>query len=488
VSSVRLKDEVGVASAGIWCPHHTVPSVVHAIGEPTGEEDVNALQRFVQTYKQADLSLTGTLRRAAYVQQSVSASRHSVPLAGHRRASAVNGVTAPAPATKDTHKNTRASPEEATDEMAVDTENHAPTQIIGTEATRKCTRCSTTYSPRWWPIDKSRRTTTVDHRPPLLNGTGMNESRFPPSTSASPPYLHRRPSQHGLTKLNGEYSPADKNGPANSVDHQNQDSYECHKCHLKQIPAQPSPEPRPSPYSAQRPVLPAPRLPEYHNHPYGPPHAHPQTGVLPRPLGPPPTNGPEWYPGYEQRPADYGDKLRNAIPVANYRGGPPPPPAHHMNGFQPTPPHHAPPHHYPSGAHPPPQPFPAHQSPYGPVSIPSPHLSHPAGPRPYAPSASPPDVHSTMVRHSPQHSLSALNGGPPARVYSVDRVISAPTQSPPVSQAHVDPRGRTSPGRLDDTPITASTGPVGSSRRPNVNGTNGGSGASASPSLKNLLS
>ncbi|OOO10151.1 Bromo adjacent domain protein [Aspergillus oryzae] len=494
VQSVRLKDEVGVASAGIWCPHHTVPSVVHAVGEPTEEEGINALQRFVQNYKQADLSLTGTLRRAAYVQQSIIASQHSATSAGHRRASAVNGVTAPPPTTKDTSKNTGVPPEEATDEMAIDSENHAPTQVTGTDATRKCARCSTAYTPRWWPIDKSRRTTAADHRPPLLNGAGMNEPRFPPAASASPPYIHRNPSQHSLMKLNGEFNSADKNGlasnPEASLDQQNQDSYECHKCHLKQIPAQPSPEPRPSPYSAQRPVLPAPRLPEYHNHSYGP-HAHPpQTGVLPRPLGPPPSNGPEWYPGYEQRPGDYGDKLRNGIPVATYRGGPPPPPPHHMNGFQPAPSHHAPPHHYTSGAQPPPppQPFPTHQSPYGPVSIPSPHLSHPAGPRPYAPSASPPDVHSTMVRHSPQHSLSALNGGPPARVYSVDRVLSAPTQSPPVSQAHVDPRGRTPPGKLDDAPVTAPAGPTSSIRHTNVNGTNGGSGASASPSLKNLLS
>ncbi|KAE8148024.1 hypothetical protein BDV25DRAFT_159150 [Aspergillus avenaceus] len=488
-NTVRLKDEVGVASAGVWCPHHTIPNVVHGIGESTEEEGVNALQRFVQTYKQADLSLTGTLRRAAYVQQSIGALQHTATSGGHRRASAVNGVAAPPPP-RDAQKNTATSPEEAADEMVIDSENHPSAQITGPDATRKCARCSTAYSPRWWPIDKSR------HRHSLLNGIGVNEpvgARYP-ATSASPPFLHRNPSQHSLAKLNGDYSPADRNGPVSNHEvpfgQQNQESYECHKCHLKQIPAQPSPESRPSPYPAQRPVLPAPRLPEpgYHNHPYGP-HAQPPTGVLPRPLAPPPPSGPEWHPGYDQRPNEFGDKLRNGIPVASYRSGPPPPPpSHHLHSFQSTPSHHAPPHHYTSGAHPPPQAYTTHQSPYGPMSIPSPHLSHPAGPRPYAPSASPPDVQATMVRLSPQHSLSALNGGPPARIYPVDRVLSAPTQSPPVSQAHIDLRGRTPPGKLDDTPVIAPTGPPGSGRSANVNGTSGGSGASASPSLKNLLS
>ncbi|THC96236.1 hypothetical protein EYZ11_004270 [Aspergillus tanneri] len=499
VNSIKLGNETGVATAGIWCAHHTVPSVVHEINEPTEEEGVNALTRFVETYKQADLSLTGTVRRAAYVQQSIGASHHGGSVVS-RRSACANGVLASQSVPiKDSQKNATVSREEAPDEMEVDSESHRPAQIIGADLTKKCVRCATAYSPRWWPIDKSRRATIVDHRAPLLNGVGLNESagsRYPNTASASPPYLHRHPSQPPLPKVNGEYGPADWSGPASSIDGpggpQSQTLYECHKCHLKKIAAQPSPEPRPSPYSAQRPVLPAPRLPEYHSHPYGP-HAHPpqpQSGVLPRPIGAA-HSGPEWYPGYEQRTSDYGDsKIRNNIPIPSYRGGPAPPPAHHMNGYQPSSSHHPPPH-YTGGAHPPhppPQSYPAHQSPYGPVSMPSPHPSHTAGPRAYAPSASPPDVQATIVGHSPPHSLSALNGGPPPRVYSVDRVLKAPTQSPPISQAHVDPRGPT-PAKLEETPVLATPAPTSSNRPTStMNGTSGGSGASASPSLKNLLS
>ncbi|GAB1214860.1 hypothetical protein ATERTT37_004036 [Aspergillus terreus] len=121
VSSVRLGEETGVASAGIWCPHHTTPSV-HAIGEATEEEGVNALQRYVQAYKQADLSLTGTVRRATHIQQSVGVSQ---PGTSHRRASTVNGTAA-----KEGHKGSRTSP--APDEMAVDSENRSlPPQLDG---------------------------------------------------------------------------------------------------------------------------------------------------------------------------------------------------------------------------------------------------------------------------------------------------------------------------------------------------------------------
>lgn len=499
VNSVRLGEEVGSASAGIWCPHHPVSVTIHEIGEPTEEKGVNALRRYAEAYKQADLTLTGTIRKAAYVQQLVNVSHQTATPSANRRVSSVHSVTAPpvvsaapaAPAASTTPKDNHKTPEDAPDEMVIDSENHAPRPVTDTDVTRKCARCSSSFSPRWWPLDKSRRTTGVDHRTPLLNGVGLNDpvgSRFS-TASASPPYLHQTPTQHGLPRLNGEYSP-EKTALSAVNSEGSQTLYECHKCHLKKPVAQPqpSPEPRPSPYSAQRPVLPAPKLTEYHNHPFGNHHGHPpQSGVLPRPMGLP-HGGSEWHPGYEQRPADFGDsKLRNGLPVPGYRAAappPPPPPAHHMNGFPPTPSHHAPPlSHYPPGSHAPPQPFPTHQSPYGPVSMPSPHLSHATGPRPYAPSASPPDVQATMVRHSPQHSLSALNGGPPPRVYSVDRVLGAPAQSPPVSQAHMDPRGPTPPVKPEDTPVIPSA-----ARHTTASGTNGGSGASASPSLKNLLS
>ncbi|KAL5046380.1 hypothetical protein BDW71DRAFT_65729 [Aspergillus fruticulosus] len=458
-ASIRLGDEVGNAIAAIWCPHHPVSTAIHEAGQ-AAEGGLNAIQLYARTYKQADLSITGTVRRAAYLKQAGIVQSTN---AGNRRSSHVNGT-----ATLPVMIRERPAPAEGNpDEMEIDTEpRHS--QQVGADATRKCVTCSTVFSPKWWALDARRVAPTI-HRTPSLNGVA-------PSTS--PPYHYPHP-QSSLPALNGDYGSPDTAGHMEG----SQVLYECHKCHIKKPRAQPpSPEPRLSPYSAQRLVLPTPRL-DYHGPPYGNSHGHPsQPAGISRPVGPPVSNSPERFPGYER---EYGN-----VPNAAYRGGPPPPPPMRvLNGYHPpvppVPPAPPAPHpaasHYASSAHPPAaQPYPVHQSPYAPVAM-SPHPPAATATRPYAPSASPPDAPATIVRHSPQHSLSALNGSAPPRMYSVERVMST-TRSPPVSQAHMDPRGRTPPNRLDD-PLTMNGG-----RHPTTNGTSGSSGASASPSLKNLLS
>ncbi|KAL3481208.1 PHD finger and BAH domain protein [Aspergillus californicus] len=493
MASVRIGEDVGAATAAIWCPHHTVSSIVHETGEPA-EGGLNAIQLYSRTYKQADLSMTGTVRRAAYNQETRYIAQRQP---GSRRASHVNG-TASLPVNA---KERPAALEDTPDEMQIDTENQ---HINSTEVSRKCATCSTMYSPRWWPLDSSRRTTATGHRTPSLNGVGLGAH----AASASPPYLYRH-LHSSLPALNGEYGSPDRTAAPDNSTEGLQVAFECHKCHFKTSKAQPSPEPRPSPYTAQRATLPpTPRLPDYQSHSFGASHSHPtQQSGLPRPVAPPASNSPERYIGYE-RPGEYKDNgLRNGLPNTGYRGGPPPPPAppiRHVNGYQPPaahPPHH--PHppahiaahpapHYPSGPHPPAsQPYTVHQSPYGLVPLTSPRLPTASMPRSFAPSASPPDVPAAMVRHSPQHPLTVLNGGapPPHRVYSVERALSASTRSPPVPHAHMDPRGRTPPNKLDEN-NTAIGGPapLSNGRHATTNGTGGGSGASASPSLKNLLS
>jgi len=504
VNTIKLGEETGYATAAIWCPHHAVQSVVHEMSEPTEDGNLNALQLFAQTYKQADLSLTGTVRKAAYVQQSVVASSHHGSASGNRRVSAANGVGASHH--KDSGKSSQTSPEDAPEETVVDSEGHTVSRpAVGTETNKKCFRCSSTFSPKWWPVENVPRAPVANNGTPLTNGVGPNEpigGRYPSATSASPPFHH---SQSSIPRLNGEYNTPDRHTSDGAHGQPGAPLYECHKCHVRKQTAQPSPEPRPSPYAAQRGlILPPPRVPEYQGHPYGP-HAHPaQAEVLPRPMGPshPHGGGPEWYPGYDPRRGEYGDpNLRNGIPPGGpqpnglpgpgYPGGPP---QQHINGYLPPPPGPPPPPppHYANGVPPPPpQSYPTHQSPYGPLAVPSPQLAPAPRPRTYGASTSPPDVHATLVRHSPQHSLS---GGPPPpppppRVYSVDRVLSAPTQSPSLSRRSVDPQGPGTPGKQDDQ-ASAAPRPTSSGRHAgSTSGSGSGSGgASASPSLKNLLS
>lgn len=435
-SSIRLGHEVGTATAAIWCPHHSVSSI-HDPGE-SAEDGLNAIQVYARSYKQADLNITGTVRRAAYIQQP-----NGIPPATSttgRRSSNVNG-TATLPVV------TRA---EDPDAMDIDSEPR-PSQIGDADVSRKCTTCSTAYSPKWWPLDSRR--TALSHSAPSINGI---------AASTTP--------QSSLPALNGDHGSPDVE--------KSQVLYECHKCHLKRAKAQPpSPEPRPSPHSTQRPpVFSTPQVTDHYGQSFTSTHSHPpQQGGFSRPIGPPVSNSPERHP-YE-RTSDYGDGMRNGVPNVAYRSGPPPP-MRHLNGYQPPPP----PAHFTSGAPPPPQAYSVHQSPYGPVP---PHPTAAPGAQPFAPSASPPDASATIVRHSPQHSLSALNGGAPPRLYSVERVMGG--GSPPISQAQMDPRGPTPPNRLED-PVTGGMAMSSGRHTATTNGTSGSSGASASPSLKNLLS
>lgn len=460
--AIRLGEDVGAATPAVYCPNHNVQTALHAIGEQTNQDHLNALQLFAQTYKQADLTLTGTVRKAAYMHQSVGAPPH--PSTNVNRRASTTTTTA----SKDIHKVQPVLEEVAEDPMDIDTDNHvAPRPAApGVETNRKCVRCATGFSPRWWAIGR---------RPPMVNGSG----------------LPHHPPQGAFPQHNGD--PCEL-------------AYECHKCHLKNPappPPPPVPEPtpdqRPSPYSAQRPMIPTSRMPGHAGHaghaflPHPHPHPHPHpppSGVLGRPM--PPAHPPSGLPGpgytgpYEQRhTADIG--LRNGMSPSPYPPTQPPP--HHMNNYPPPHPAGPPPQHYTSaGPSGPPPPYSTHQSPYGPVTVRSPHLSQPP-PRSYAASASPPIVQATTVNRSPQTSLSALNGGPPPRMYSVERVVTAPSHSPPVPQARMDPRAPTAtpPTRPEDTPPSLMGGPPGS-RNPGVNGTAAGTGASASPSLKNLLS
>lgn len=473
VQTIRLGEEVGAATPVIYCPNHGVPSVVHDIGELAGQDGLNALQIFAQTYKQADLTLTGTSRKAAYVQQSVIAPAHHG--AGARRVSTSSGQVAP----KEPPKSQPTPSEDATDEMDIDTEEHPAPRPISSHATapnQKCVRCSTDFSPRWWPCGRRN-----DSRAPLANGAGMGSMNLSQSLFAQP---------------NGDAA---------------EQLYECHKCHLKNphppidapipAPAQappapsvptpssappPAPDSRPSPYAAQRPMLPGMRGPGFvpHGHPTPAPVPPPGPNALGRPIPPAHSHSAPmpFGSGFEQRPGSE-NAMRNGMSPPAYPAGPPPP--RHIGAYQPGHPAVPPPHYSNEGPPPPPlasQPYGAHSSPYGPIPARSPHLSQ-QPPRPYMASASPPIISATVNR-SPQTSLSALNGGPPPRMYSVDR-MGASSHSPPVVPAHVNPRGPTPSIRPEDTPPS---GMAGANRHSGVNGTSTGSGASASPSLKNLLS
>ena len=95
-SAVTVGNETGSLTAAIWCKEHSVKTIVHDMTEGvTGEPGCyNALQLFVSVYKQADLTLTGTARKANLLAHSAKNFAQTAATAtSNRRASTnANGV------------------------------------------------------------------------------------------------------------------------------------------------------------------------------------------------------------------------------------------------------------------------------------------------------------------------------------------------------------------------------------------------------------
>ncbi len=64
-SIVAINGESGAMSAAIWCKDHIpTKTIVHRMHDIVNESGLNAVQLYVQNFKQADLTLTGTVRKA----------------------------------------------------------------------------------------------------------------------------------------------------------------------------------------------------------------------------------------------------------------------------------------------------------------------------------------------------------------------------------------------------------------------------------------
>lgn len=460
--TMKMGGEVGSVVPSIWCPTHVIPTIVHEISEAT-EEGQTALELYVRSYKQADLSLTGTVRKAAHALQHIHPTSNG-PAHANRRASTINTVAS-----------------ERASSAATIPDDHTPTSA-STEPRlqfegKTCIHCQTHCSPRWWradfpPLKGTMLTNGMSH---LMNGGPMQS--------------------HSVSGyMNGDYM------------RQNEAVFECHKCHIKKPTPQASPETRPAAFTAQpslTPIQPTLRPAEYtpftsHGHPGpqnvlpGRPHpGYHAPATAPGPT-PPTPSGPEWHSSYDKhRQANGFGSFAGSLPHLNGYGAAPVSGSHsHGPGAGPGPRSLVPsPHqHYgglPSTLPPPPPPPPhSYVSPsFGPPTMPSPHAP-PA--RPFGTSMSPPELHASIVRHSPPHALSVGAPAQRARLFSVDRV----GQSPSMSKVGLD-------GPLPGLQSVADERPPSSGRYPGAgpgpgpsgtSGTTGSSGASASPSLKNLLS
>lgn len=464
VPIMRLDAESGLGVAGIWCSHHAVQTIVHNMLEQT-PSGLTALQEFVRTYKQVDSNVSGTVRRAAQFEANIPLHISQTPTA---RRMITNGHT-----TSTGHGDPVRSPSPMTNG---DSHAHAPSTAVKSE--KKCCTCTTSHSPKWWKVEPRTPREPAGSQP------------VPPQTS-----------EHLADRSSYDVRPPSHNIKPEPMDFDTETVpeeilWQCHKCHVRKRtpppsptvvrrrdpPRPPAPQETPS-QAAMHPIVGQPSIPRpleaaAHTHPamHGPPAAYagaslwsgptygngihtPVVYQHPAPFQPRPTEY-GGYPAYNEQLPGMRLPVWSASGTANPR----------LNGIQHSPPPlHLAPQHQPAGLHtgqPPSPRFPTLNgpNPFANPAPPRPPYQSPLGTydgRPRAPSNTAPQ-HMTQPRRPSQDSMATprmISNRPPGAIIDL-------TESPRLSYA----RHEEAPRDLEGS--EKSNGP----------------GASASPSLKNLLS
>lgn len=447
-------------AAAIWCKEHTPKTPVHPITEEVEGSDIVALQLFAREFKQADLTLTGTARKANLVDQSTRSITQPVPTTANRRASAVTAQT-PTSA-RGRHSNAG---------LPIKEESTEPT---APRPERNCVRCKIDSSPRWWKVEDAPSQASaaegplkpngveingqaaVEQKPTIENGQIVNGAADHTMVDAPPATA---PAVPGRLHLNTDVATASST------------AYLCQKCHWKKeqgiseeedrersksVLPEPTQLPLRSPVQAFVAPPPAPVTPW--GIPGGPP------SLPPNPNQPPPL------PAWHNPPATSHPPLHH---VPNGLGYPPPP-------------------HVPGGHHGP------YQHPYPPPNGYPPHTGAPIHPQmpptPMRPSYGPPStgpppplaLNNGAILANGVHSPHSMPYSPThPHAHHSSRSTESPFPGPPPSiPQYTLHHGSPAPGRpetprdtvMRDAPLVTSA----PTERVNT-------GASASPSLRNLL-
>lgn len=460
---VTVKGESGTMSAVMWCKDHVpTKTMAHRMDETAGGSGLNALQLYVQNYKQADLTLTGTVRKANLMMNAAKTSS-APPVQVPRRTSASGGP----PGTV----NGRARSNEAAEAAS-----NSPQQA----GEKVCITCGVDVTPKWWPIDDSlgRRLTNGHH-----GAIGSEAQKFveqrrfqchkcrkaacPPMPYSSPPRYREASSSNGGQGA-GVSPPVDYRHELHALLHHPASHGP------PSLPPAPTLAPPPPTVPPNGGPPPAPMTVVAQPH-HGPTHVmgpRPTTAVsLPYVAAPPSRHGHynDW--SHQQPPGP-----RHGSPARHLNGGPPP-----LHGGPPSgppgPPGPPPPPAMsslsslrPPAMSGPPPPMAHHHSPmYGSGMPVSPRrMSGPTHPAAYVPPYHGPAAHGASPRLS--------NGvPPPPRTETFSHGLHP--QRSPYSGSPPLPRSGLQPGPHENGSKVESS----QANKP-------ASGASASPSLRNLLS
>lgn len=547
VNIMKLDSESGIVTAGIWCPTHLPSTFVHNILERT-ESGLTAMQLFARTYKQVDNSITGTVRRAAQFTSNLTTTAPAVQTP-QSRGSITHGVTNGATVHNERPGGTslRSSPA-AESPQGSDEGPSEPRAINGitkkTTGQRKCCTCFVDVSPRWWPL--------ADQEPlPPPNGIQPESATDQNTVNGSRDVLmtngivKAEPAEgNSLGTLLGGKDRAMyqchkchilKRTPPSSPSQVKPREKPPSDPPQEPYGYQPPYPPQPTVYPLNRPPIEGP--PHSHAHPLGTPVSHhppwpnpppqwPSPGMRPvRHPTPPPVPGLYGQPMYRPPPPEYGQSPYSRPSHPSPYSVPPPPPPPHPSAPGPLPQHSPPPGPY-GHPHPHPHAIPAGSTPPQPTRPPSPPRYGPDRPpvpsprlglgtssllsRPYAPEPPrQPSVGSPVNGYSTPHSATSRMYNqvpPPPLPPQLPSLVRQPPSAQSLAQIaqaaseqSVRPHSRQASVEMTGTPRFGPrhVPPESPQQRPLTPSGSGmalrderrdGLGASASPSVKNLLS
>ncbi|KAI5366591.1 Putative ELM2 domain, BAH domain, Zinc finger, PHD-type, Zinc finger, FYVE/PHD-type [Septoria linicola] len=183
VTTATLGPETGSLNPVVLCKEHTFKGVLHPIDEFYEDIGKTALQIYAEAYKQADLTLTGTSRKAAEAQltKDKKGLQSAVTQGANRRESGAHSIATAARRGARTSivADTKIEPEEGTSELGA-----VP------EAARRCAKCDVDVTPRWYPVppkesaEEVMKTTEQDKvADPAQTAEKMNVRFMPPGAN-----------------------------------------------------------------------------------------------------------------------------------------------------------------------------------------------------------------------------------------------------------------------------------------------------------------
>ena len=216
-------------TAAIWCKDHSpTKTIVHRMHDIVDDTGLNALQLYVQNFKQADLTLTGTVRKATLFNQSTKAVNSiSVTPPSNRRTSATANINGGSLGGRGSVSHIKV--EETSTEM---------TLLVDAEQEKTCVTCGVDVSPKWWIFAANLALGSSSTTAGRFMGPGGDHapSHEPPGTNGHVAQTVETGAAHVALAAAALHQDSRKPTTVST-------EVQCHKCHLNKVQIEPSPPP-----------------------------------------------------------------------------------------------------------------------------------------------------------------------------------------------------------------------------------------------------